>query len=284
MKYQVLLISCILCLAICLGSCSTAETEFVAMTAYFDDGSVEGVRQSIESDYMFDIMDTSRLPDPEKESISVNILGARYDAAYVGKEAVGYGVARFEYKTAQGDMLKLDSQGNIVQFKKAEYSSMFLQDVAANEALSPENSLQKAREYLVRIFGETIAARFEAPLPDTSGNTVWFHFKPTNRDKGAYTTSERIALVLNEKGELLAFYAYHVGAFDGKELPPDFTDAKIKDIINASLTERCDNIELSDTRKLVVLEGRRMACVMSFRIMNDDGTERGHASVVIPLE
>ena len=170
-----------------------------------------------------------------------------------------------------------------MQYKSAAAYDHAERYVTADEALSPEASLAKAREYLVQLFGKDVAARYDAPLPDTSTSTVWFHFKPTDRVKGAYTTAERISLALSEKGELLSYHAYHVGAFDGKDVPADFTDDRIKQIIGESLSGEHGDIELSDERKLITLEGGKIACTMSFRIA-EDGAAGEWVSVVIPLE
>lgn len=286
MKRKLSFVICLMLLVISLCACGANKHsggQYKAFTAYIDGSLPEGSGQKVRADRVLMTVKPEDLPEPRKSEISVSVLCKQYSAAYAGKDTVGYGIAGYKYETAQGDKLEVDSAGNIMQYKSAAAYDHAERYVTADEALSPEASLAKAREYLVQLFGKDVAARYDAPLPDTSTSTVWFHFKPTDRVKGAYTTAERISLALSEKGELLSYYAYHVGAFDGKDVPADFTDDRIKQIIGESLSGEHGDIELSDERKLITLEGGKIACTMSFRIA-EDGAAGEWVSVVIPLE
>lgn len=292
MKRKALTAVCITCIFLCLFSCATSpesqkgadDEQYTALTAYFSPDYLGDLRQDVKSERNLISLQPDRLPDPQQTEISLTLLGQQYTASYKSKKSVGYGIACFEYRSEQGDVFEVDSSGNIRQYASAASFSHVADFVDAKDALSPEESLEKAKDYLVRIFGEETAARFDAKLPNTSASTVWIVFEPiVDKINGIYSTTEAITFKLSEKGELLSYIASNVGAFDQNAIPTGFTDAKIKEIINASFTTELNNIELSENRTLTTLEGQRVACTMSFRVVNGDSASEW-ISVLIPLE
>mgnify|MGYP004666443447 CR=1 FL=1 len=295
MKRRLSFAICLLCFVLLLGSCAKADSDggndgkYATLTAYFEKSNVESLVQSgfskeIKSDRYFQSLPVSAFENQAKIQISVSVLNENFNATYQSTSVLGYNEAFFTYKTDAGDQIEIDTSGRITHFESAESFSHVIRRVTGEDnALSPEESLAKATNYLQLLFGENVAARYSAELPDTSNTTVWFFFKPIANSIGVYTNTDRIGIVLSEKGELLAYYAYNVGDFNGKTLPSDFTDDKVKEIIVSSLSTTQGNIELSDNRKLVMLDGNRMACTMGFRVVNGDNVSEW-VSVVIPLE
>ena len=299
MKRRLSFAICLLCFVLLFGSCAKAGSDggddgkYVAFTAYFnvsnadhlaEEVSAKDVDKGIISAHCWQKATAESFRADAQQQISVSILGNDYSANLAEISVSDFNSPYYLYKTAAGDKIEVDCTGRVTYFESALSFSHFQRTVTKNdEALSPEESLARAQEYLTQLFGAEALARYSAELPDTSNTTVWFFFKPIANSIGVYTNTDRIGIVLSEKGELLAYYAYNVGDFNGKTLPSDFTDDKVKEIIVSSLSTTQGNIELSDNRKLVMLDGNRMACTMGFRVVNGDNVSEW-VSVVIPLE
>ena len=256
---------------------------YLKNTAYIDIASAEGGNEIVKSENVYKWLSADKMPEPQNSKTTLSVLGKEYECVYVRKGVMGYGTPLYVYKTAVGDEIEVDNTGKITYYASAESFSHESRKVEENEALSPEESLTAAKSYLCELFGTAVASRFSSELPDTSTSKVWIHFKPKDNGFGTYATSERITLVLSEDGRLLSYYAYNVSSFENKVLPEDFDDEKIKQIINASLIDSRSVIDLSQKRNLVILPDGRMACSMTFRLV-DGETVGAWTSVLIPLE
>lgn len=259
------------------------ETIYLAMTAYIDVASAEGEEIVLKSQNIFKVLSAEKIPEPEKANMVLKVLGKDYDCAYARKGVVGHNTPSYVYKSEAGDEIEITNSGKITYYASAESFVHYSGAVKEGEALSPEESLSEAKKYLSELFGEETASRFSSDLPDTSTSKVWIRFKPVNNDFGAYKTSEQITLVLSETGELLSFYAYNVNDYLNYQIPANFNDEKIKEIVDASLTDNKSDMEISDKKNLVILSDGRKACYTSFRLI--DGEAAGSwISVLIPLE
>ena len=302
MKKMLFLPICLLCLLALFPSCQETLNDvdissnreintivpkdsvvYLPMTAYIDVASAEGGDEITQSEYIYQWVSVEKVPEPPKDRISLTVLGKVCDGSYVRKGVMGYGTPLYVYKTEEGDEFETDISGKVTYYATAESFSHYSRKVDEKESLSSEESLSVAKRYLSELFGDITASRFSSSLPDTSTSKVWIHFKPIDNNYGTYSTSERITLVLSETGELLSYYAYNVNAFQNKKLPEEFNDDKIREIINGSLINKQSAMDLSQKRNLVILPDGRMACSMSFRIINSD-TVGAWTSVLIPLE
>ena len=159
MKRKLSFVICLMLLVISLCACGANKHsggQYKAFTAYIDGSLPEGSGQKVRADRILMTVKPEDLLEPRKSEISVSVLGKQYSAAYAGKDTVGYGIAGYKYETAQGDKLEVDSAGNIMQYKSAAAYDHAERYVTADEALSPEASLAKAREYLVQLFGKDV--------------------------------------------------------------------------------------------------------------------------------
>ena len=299
MKRRLSFAICLLCFVLLFGSCAKAGSDggddgkYVAFTAYFnvsnadhlaEEVSAKDVDKGIISAHCWQKATAESFRADAQQQISVSILGNDYSANLAEISVSDFNSPYYLYKTAAGDKIEVDCTGRVTYFESALSFSHFQRTVTKNdEALSPEESLARAQEYLTQLFGTEALARYSAELPDTSGTVVWCFFKPVAREIGTYKNTDRITIVLTEKGTLLKYYAYNLGAFDKVELPADFTDAKVRQIIGASLNNQTCNIELDSNKQLVIFDRNRVACSVAFRVVNGDNVSKW-VSVVIPLE
>lgn len=282
MKKIITIVLCILCAVNVLASCANTNNTYQPLTAYIVSSNVDGDNNTIDSRYRFQQSNIDDIPEPAQLQKSFTVLGNQFNAQYADKRISSYDLTEYTYQTSAGDKICVDANGNITQYESAASHTHYSKEAGAN-ALSPEDSMAKAVGYLQQLFGAEVASRFSCSLPDTSTSKVWIHFKPTDNTIDGYTTSEGITLVLSETGELFAYYAHNVNSFTGKSLPTGFTDEKVKEIIGNSLSGSESDIELGDSRKLILIENGRLACTLSFRL-TENGVTSEWASVVIPLE
>ncbi|MGM9642561.1 MAG: hypothetical protein ACI3XI_05055 [Eubacteriales bacterium] len=239
--------------------------------------------QEIDEQYRYHSMRVEDIPDPEQLEVTITVFGEEYTGTYVKKKEIEH-KSCYGYKTDEGDYFEIDSLGNLTWFETAEsfkYEKRYVSE--KDDPLSPEESLAKATEILKELVGVEEAARFEAPLPDTSITSVWSYFRPIDRKIGEYTVPDRVGIWLTEKGEFLRFIMHDVGFFEGKELPDGFNDEKVKEIILTSLGKDDLDIELSEKRALIVLDDGTTACSLSFR---PAGSSDNNAWIqtIIPVE
>ena len=299
MKKHLMILSFCFALIMLFGSCNSAisddahESEKVdnkkddivyeAYTAYIDVAGMEGASGKIEASKKLLYLSEADIPTPTTKAISVEVLGKRLDADFSQSKVWSVFTPAYVYKTSEGDKITVDSSGKVISFTSASSSSNVIENVDQGKALTPEESLAKATEYFKKLLGDELLSQYSAELPNTSMSVVRIRFRRNNSDFGSYSIVDKIIIKLDEEGNLLGYDLYSVGAYNKKKIPADFNDERIKEIVNASLTDNKSDIEISDQRNLVILADGRMACLTCFRLI--DGEAAGSwISVLIPLE
>lgn len=299
MKKHLMILSFCFALIMLFGSCNSATSDdahesekvdnikdniaYEAYTAYIDVAGMEGASGKIEASKKLLYLSEADIPTPTIKAISVEVLGKRLNADFSQSKVWSVFTPAYVYKTSEGDKITVDSSGKVISFTSASSSSNVIENVDQGKALIPEESLAKATEYFKKLLGDELLSQYSAELPDTSMSVVRIRFRRNNSDFGSYSITDKIIIKLDEEGNLLGYDLYNVGAYDNKNIPADFNDEKIKEIINASLIDNKSDIEVSDQRNLVILSDGRLACNTCFRLI--DGEAVGEwASVLIPLE
>lgn len=298
MKKHLMILSFGLALIMLLGACSSApdvepdveksgnekdHLAYESYTAYISASGVEGTGGRIETSKKLIYLQDADIPAPTKNTISVDVLGKSLNAEFSKRKVWAVFTPTYIYNTPQGDKITVDASGKVISFTSSSSSSNFIEYVDQDNALTPEESLSIATKYLVELLGKAALTEYSAELPDTSMTVVRVRFVRNNTKFDDYYIDDKIIIKLDEEGNLLGYDLYNVGAYDNKNIPADFNDEKIKEIINASLIDNKSDIEVSDQRNLVILSDGRMACNTCFRLI-DGGTAGEWASVMIPLE
>lgn len=282
MKKFTPLILYVLCVLILLSSCGKAE-KYEPMTAYIASGT-EGVDNVVRSNHQYRFISEEDVPEPQDTSISATIMGTTYVAEYERKSAYGATQYQYVYKTAAGDRLTLNSDGDVVYFENAARTSLYMDEVDPNDCISAETALAKASEYLVQIVGAEIASKYAGELPDIWCNAISVNFKKINPKFSGYNTNESITIEVSVTGDFYGYKLDRAEQYEDKTIPSDFNDDKIIELIRSSLNSDAYSIELSSYGKsLIILADGRLACTTCFRLV-ENGVPGEWADVMIPLE
>lgn len=293
MKKRIVIVSLALVLMMILCSCKSTlagdgvssqdNSTYESYTAYINPSGLEGSSTKTEASNQLVYMKDADIPAPAKESVSIDVFGTNHIAEFVQSKVWAVFTPSFIYNTLQGDKITLDSSGKIISFTSAAASSNYVDYIEQDKALTPQESLTTATKYLVELIGKDAISEYSAEVPDTSMTVVRVRFIRNNVKFEGYNIDDKIIIKLDEKGNLLGYDLYNVGAYESKTIPADFNDEKIKQIIEESLIEPESDIELSSIRNLIILEDGRMACTTCFHFV-DGNTASEWTDVLIPLE
>ena len=290
MKKTLSLIPLLTVIALIFSACSVLDgdqTDYLPYTAYIDDNGADGTDSIADAARRYTWVTKEDIPDPKDKTISVSILGTQYDANYFDKKAQTFGRPEYVYKTEAGDEIAVDGSGKILSFETAGSVSYYSEDPSQESVKprmkSPEEYLEIATQFARSIYGEDVISNYVGALPQIASTKIWVSFSGALNQQSAYWITDNFTINISAEGEFLAYYDSGVNDFKNKTIPDALTNDRIKQIILDSLIDKNAQIELSNTKFLVILGDGRFACYTNFRISGVTD-ENEWASVIIPLE
>ena len=272
------------------SACSASKKDqsgYLPYTAYISANGTEGVGSVVDAARRYTWPTDEDIPAPKDNTISVTVLGTTYNADYFGKKAQTFGRSEYIYKTNTGDKITVDGSGKILSFETSNSFSYYIENAyvenVKSKIKSPEEYLEIATKFAQGIYGENITSTYNGKVPQIITTSIQVSFFATTNKESEFRITDNFTINISAEGEFLAYYDYGVNDFKNKSIPNDLTNDRIEQIILDSLINKNTQIELSNTKTLVILGDGRLACYTSFKIANGNN-ESEWTSVVIPLE
>ena len=238
---------------------------------------------SIEATEIFQSKKDADIKKPDNDELTITLMNKQYTGRFIRADVVSLDISAYIYETSDNTRFTVDVNGRIMEVLFPENFTYPVNFANPEKLLSKEEYIKSATEHLINILGEKEASRYEACNVSMNTNVIKVYFEANDIENGNFKLLDQIKIRLDDKGNILGFRGDYVGLYNNKVIPKDLSDNDVKKMIRESLVKSDVQIELSDNKTLVILSDGRMACNISFRLIEGDEAG-GWERALIPLE